>query len=308
MGAMDGPASSASPPADPGYELLDAGDGRRLERFGPMIVDRPSPASSQPSAIPGAWSEADLVYQGRERALGRSTAGHLAGGWLGSTRARAPWTMGLDGLTFELRPTAAGQVGLFPEQRPMLSWLAARLAEQPAGGSIPEPSTPTVLNLYGYTGAATLACARAGARVAHVDASRPAVAWARRNAELSGLAGAPIRWIVDDARAFVARELRRGHLYQGLVLDPPSYGHGPHGGDWRLERHLPGLLEACARIVAPDASFVLLTAHTPGQGPDVLADRLGEALGRRCDGGWLQLVSARGAVLRLGAYARWSSR
>lgn len=216
--------------------------------------------------------------------------------------------MGLDGLTFELRPTPAGQVGLFPEQRPMLSWLSGRLARPMPHGSGREAPQPAVLNLYGYTGAATLACARAGARVVHVDASRPAVAWARRNAELSGLSGAPIRWIVEDARVFVARELRRGHLYQGLALDPPSYGHGPHGGDWRLERDLPGLLEVCARIVAPDARFVLLTAHTPGQGPDVLADLLGDALRRRCDGGWLQIVSAGGAVLRLGAYARWSSR
>jgi 23S rRNA (cytosine1962-C5)-methyltransferase len=166
----------------------------------------------------------------------------------------------------------------------------------------------TVLNLFAYTGVATLEAAAAGASVVHVDASRPTGGWARRNAALSGLADRPIRWIVDDAAAFVARELRRGRRYDGVVLDPPSYGHDAGGRAWRLEDDLAPLLDRCAELTGDGNGFILLTAHTVGLGPDRLADALTGAIGgsgRGIEHGPLRLTAATGATLDLGAFARW---
>jgi 23S rRNA (cytosine1962-C5)-methyltransferase len=221
-------------------------------------------------------------------------------GWtaIGESDA-APWVVDEGDLRFELRPTDTGQVGLFPEQGPNRAWVRDAVAQ--LGGS------PNVLNLFAYTGALTLAAAAAGASVTHVDGSRPTVAWARRNADLSGLADRPIRWIVDDVDAFVAREIRRERRYDALVLDPPSYGHGHGGRSWRLEERLPELLAACATVTGLDPAFVALTAHTPGFGPDRLAEAMAAAFRRRAadlEAGELGLVARSGARLRLGAYAR----
>jgi 23S rRNA (cytosine1962-C5)-methyltransferase len=265
------------------HQLLDAGDGRRLERFGSRVVDRPAPAATEPVRSRDAWQEADLRFE-RE------------GGWESLGGPVEPWTIETHGLTLELRPTEAGQVGWFPEHAALWPWLRDSIAGRPA----------EVLHLFGYTGATTLALVRAGARVTHVDASRPAIAWARRNATLSGLSDAPVRWIVDDADAFLRREARRGRRYQGIVLDPPSFGHGPRGGRWEFASGMGGLMDACLAVAEPDA-FVLLTAHTTGwDGP-----RLAEALERtwgprlaRLDGGDLQLEAESGARLPLGAFVR----
>jgi 23S rRNA (cytosine1962-C5)-methyltransferase len=261
------------------YELVDVGGGGRLERFGDRLVDRPAPGALADRRDPGAWSDADLRFD-RDR------------GWTGPAAASAPWTIDVAAMTMELRPTEAGQVGLFPEHIAMLSWLLAQ------GGG-------TVLSLFAYTGLATLALAGAGASVTHVDASRPAVAWARRNAELSGLADRPVRWIVDDARTFVGREARRGRRYDGLILDPPSYGHGPRGHAWSME-DLDPLLRTTKPLLAPGA-FVLLTAHTPGFDADRLAERLRATLGQRggaIDAGALAIETVDGEQLHLGAFAR----
>ena len=201
------------------YELLDVGDGMRLERFGSRIVVRPQPGAEGPRGDPDMWRSATLKYES-----GR--------GWSGPDTGD-PWQIAMDGLTIELRQTETGQVGLFPEQQQSWAWLRGRAAQGMA-----------VLNLFAYSGLATLVAAAEGASVVHVDASRPTVAWARRNAELSGLAGRPVRWIVEDAAAFVAREVRRGRRYDGVVLDPPSYGHGPRGRGWRLEDDLAPMLRA----------------------------------------------------------------
>jgi 23S rRNA (cytosine1962-C5)-methyltransferase len=272
-----------------GYELLDAGDGRRLERYGDHIVDRPAPAAIDPRQDPGVWAQADLRF-------------HRTTGWEGLDGTQ-PWSVQLDGLTFELRPTETGQVGLFPEQAPNWRWLRRTVGAIAAAGS-----PPRVLNLFAFTGAATLSAAAAGAEVAHVDSSRPTVAWARRNADLSGLADRPIRWLVDDASAFAEREARRGRGYRGLILDPPSYGHAPGGRTWRLEKDLDDLLATCLRASYPAPEFVLLTAHTPGFGGERLAGSLSHALGiSRGDvkSGELMLTARSGAHLPLGSFARW---
>jgi 23S rRNA (cytosine1962-C5)-methyltransferase len=268
---------------DPGgYELLDCGDGRRLERFAARVVDRPAPAAAEPRRLGRAvWAAADLRFD-RE------------GGWAGG--ARSPWSIEIDGLILELQPTSAGQVGLFPEHRRFWPWLTTDVAER-AGAE--------ALHLFASTGATTLALARAGARVTHVDGARSAVAWARRNAALSGLAERPVRWIVDDALAFTRREARRGRRYDLVILDPPSFGHGPGGTRWELAGALPDLLEAVAAVAAEDA-LVLLTAHTMGLTQDDLGDALTDAFP---DGGpvaaeALELGATSGAVLPAGVAAR----
>jgi 23S rRNA (cytosine1962-C5)-methyltransferase len=274
---------------DRGYELLDAGDGRRLERFGAVVVDRPAPSAIEPRRDPAAWASAQLIYS-------------RGSGWSGSAAAE-PWTIELDGLTFELRTTESGQVGLFPEQAPNWGWLRDR-------ATVPDSDEP-LLNLFGYTGAATLALAGAGRTVAHVDGSRPAVAWARRNASLSGLADRPIRWLVDDADAFVAREVRRGRRYRGVVLDPPSYGHGAGGRSWRLDERLVPLLRECVSLTGGSPELVLLTAHTQGFEASRLRDELATVLRRPTrdvDAGELFLDARSGARLALGAFARWPAQ
>ena len=179
------------------------------------------------------------------------------GAWIRGAAAD-PWPVRVGGLILECRPAAGGQVGIFPEHAATWDWLDRAVRE--AAGSLGRP--PEVLSLFAYTGGATLACARAGARVAHVDASRPAVAWARRNAELSGLSEAPVRWLVDDVRALVRRERRRGRRYDGIVLDPPTYGHG--AGAWEIEEHLPDLLDDLAALVR--AAAVARAAERPHPG------------------------------------------
>ena len=173
-----------------------------------------------------------------------------------------PWVIGEGELRFECRLASSGQVGVFAEQAPNRRWLIDQASRLRAGSAADDEGVG-VLNLFAYTGGSTLACAMGGVPVTHVDASRPAVAWGRRNAELCGLADRPIRWIADDAVAFTRRELRRGRRYAGIVLDPPSYGHADRGRDWQIERDLPGLLATALAMLQPDGpAFALLTSHT----------------------------------------------
>ena len=279
------------------YRLLDIGDMRRLERFGTRVVDRPALAEGGfPTRDPGVWATTDARFE-RDDGTG-------GGRWICvDPSIETPWPVTIEGLTFEVRLSPSGQVGCFPEQTATWAWLGDRLAETGT-------TTTEVLHLFAHTGGSTLAAACAGARVVHVDAGRPALAWARRNAELNGLAGAPIRWIADDAAAFVRRETRRARRYQGIVLDPPSFGHGPNGRPWRLADDLAQLVAGCAGLLADGPAFVVLSAHTPGfeaeQLGQVLADALGPQRGGRIDVDELSIPAVSGRVLGLGAVARWS--
>lgn len=275
------------------YELLDFGNGRKLERFGGIILDRPAPvAEGKTPARPDEWPRADAVFHRQSDNAGR---------WQWRSPPRESWTLAHDGMTFLLKPTDFGHVGLFPEQAENWEWMAGKTSRS---------TRPLkVLNLFAYTGGATLAAAAAGAEVVHVDAARNIVAWARRNARLSGLEEAPIRWIVEDAAKFVDREVRRGNRYDAVLLDPPSYGHGPKGQTWKLTSDLPGLLEGCAELVGQRPAFFLLTCHTPGYGPAELDAILSDLLFGRCQQGVvskkLLLTAGDGRRLPSGAVARW---
>lgn len=288
-GRPPGPGADASDGGHGDYELLDAGDGRRLERFASVIVDRPAPAATLPRRALPAWDDAALRF---DRGRGWSTR---------PGRPIAPWPVRVDGLVMELRPTAAGQLGLYPDHLASLPWLRGQVAA--LAGRTPGP--PEALNLFGSTGLATLALARAGAAVVHVDASRPTVRWARANAEASGLGSRPIRWIVDDALTFCHREARRGRRYEVIVLDPPSYGHGPSGRGRRLDEELGQLLAATASVLRPMGSL-LVTSHTPGLDGPWLARLVGDTLdpGRSVAGGSSAIEARSGATLEVGAFAR----
>jgi 23S rRNA (cytosine1962-C5)-methyltransferase len=270
--------------------LVDAGDGRRLEQLGPRLVDRPASLALEPRREPERWSGVDLRF-------------HAGAGWSGPTDPSTPWLAEIQGLRLELRATTSGGIGLYPEHAANLGWLEQRVADRLGRGFAGD--RPQVLNLFAHTGLATLAAARAGAAVAHVDAARSAVSWARRNARHSGLDERPIRWLVDDALAFVEREARRGRRYEGLIVDPPTFGQGRRGRGataWRIDEGLARLLAACASITSPTA-FVLVTAHTAGLEPESLgttvADAFGE-VGGRAEIVRQRLVAESGAVLDLG--------
>jgi 23S rRNA (cytosine1962-C5)-methyltransferase len=281
------PVTSPTRPIDE-IALLDAGAGRRLERFGERVVDRPHPAAILSPAAPRLWRDADLRFD-------------RDAGWTGRSDAQVPWTVAAAGLSLELRATDSGGVGLFPEQLANGDWVVDQVEAR-----IRAQGTPAaVLNLFAHTGLLTLVAARAGATVTHVDAARTAVAWARRNAQLSGLAEAPVRWIVDDAVGFVRREARRRRRYDGILLDPPAYGHAGRR-TWRLDADLGDLLFACSQLVAPGA-FLLLTAHTAGFDDDRLIDEVRRAW-PVTPGGLevraLELEATSGATLPLGTAIR----
>jgi 23S rRNA (cytosine1962-C5)-methyltransferase len=246
------------------YQLLDFGHGRRLERFGPLVLDRPCPAADEVGpSDPALWQTADARFVRTEGKQGE---------WTSSRPVPERWTISHGPLTLELKRTEFGHLGVFAEQAANWDWLARQIAAvHPASRPPDADASPLkVLNLFAYTGASTLAAAAAGAEVTHVDAARNVLAWARRNADLSGMSNAPIRWIAEDAQKFVRRELKRENRYDAVILDPPSYGHGPRGEVFRLEKHLPELLAMCDRLTAGRRRFLLLTCHTPDFGPDRL--------------------------------------
>jgi 23S rRNA (cytosine1962-C5)-methyltransferase len=278
------------------YQLIDFGGGRRLERFGPWLLDRPCPAVKRiKRSQPDAWHQADARF---DRTDGEE------GLWSLARDLPEQWTITHGPVTFELKRTPAGHLGVFPEQAANWDWISDRL--RTAGQPL------TVLNLFAYTGASTLSAAAAGAEVVHVDAARNTIARARRNAELSGMAELPIRWIAEDTVKFVRREMERGNRYDAVILDPPSYGHGPHGEVWQLSKHLPPLIELCGQLTAGRRQFMLLTCHTPGFDPARLKQMMTDALGETDDGTvtaeQLTIRSVGGRALPGGVAVRWQWR
>ncbi len=243
----------------PEYALLDSGRGRKLERFGSHIVSRGEPKAWWRPALPESeWAKA-VAEHDDER-----------GQWRFRGRAPGECPLRFEDVTLQARITEGSKhLGVFPEQAPHWRWLREKGRAQPRG-------TRRLLNLFGYTGAASLVAAAAGFQVTHVDASKPAITWARKNQELSGLGEAPIRWILDDALKFVRRELRRGVRYDAIALDPPSYGRGPNKEVWKVDEHLPELLEACRQVLSDSPLFVVMTLYSLEASSLMIANVLAE--------------------------------
>ena len=279
------------------YELLDTSAGERLERWGEVILIRPDPQIiwNTPKQL-ALWKQAHARYR-------RSSTG---GGARQILKKVPPvWKISYGDLRFQLKTMGFKHTGVFPEQA--VNW-------DFTGNLIRNASKPLkVLNLFAYTGGATLACAQAGASVCHVDASKGMVAWARENAAASGLSDRPIRWLVDDCIKFVQREQRRGNRYDGIIMDPPSYGRGPGGEVWKLEEQLFSLVELCRSILSPDAKFFLLNSYTTGLSPSVMEYLLGvllqKPMGGRVASDEIGLpVTSTGQVLPCGSTAIWTGK
>jgi 23S rRNA (cytosine1962-C5)-methyltransferase len=235
-------------PGFPDYRLVDLGEGRKLERFGRFLVDRPEPQAMGSRARPDLWERADAVFLGMNAEDEGSD-----GRWKFRGQAVESFPVSYRGLAFQGRFTPFRHLGFFPEQAPHWDFMTERIE------ALGRPAR--ILNLFGYTGVASLLAARAGAAVTHVDASKKAIGFARENQARAGLGEAPIRWIVDDAMKFTAREERRNSRYDGIVLDPPKYGRGPSGEVWDLFRDLPRLLTLCRAILTDEPAFLILTAY-----------------------------------------------
>lgn len=276
------------------YELLDASGGERLERWGDIILIRPDPQIlwDTPKKDP-RWKQAHARYH-------RSNTG--GGQWERYRSIPDSWQIAYGELLFALKPMGFKHTGLFPEQAVNWDAMAALIKK--------ENRPVRVLNLFGYTGAATLACVAAGAHVTHVDASKGMVAWGKENAVASGLADRPMRWLVDDCGKFVQRELRRGNTYDGILMDPPSYGRGPGGEVWKLEEQIYPLVAECVKLLSDDPLFFLINSYTTGLSPSVMQYVLGSLLPTGI-GGTLSAdeiglpVTASGLVLPCGATAMW---
>lgn len=277
------------------YALLDSGHGRKLERFGPAILIRPEAQATWAPARPRAdWDAAHARFD---------TSGPTEGRWQQRHPLPARWAMSYGALRFWVQASQSRQVGLFPENAVHWDWLAAQV--QQAGRPL------HLLNLFGYTGLASLAAAQAGAHVTHVDAARKAVLWARENQALSGLSDRPIRWIVEDALTYLRREARRGVYYDGIVLDPPAFGRGPGGEIWSFDQLFDALCHACRAVLHAQARCVVATVYTKGVSAAALAAamaRMTAGLAGAVETGELATVErSAGRRLHNALYARWQA-
>jgi len=274
------------------YEVLDTGDGEKLERWKNVVLCRPDPQVIWPKAKPELWETADAHYL-------RSSRG--GGDWQFYHKLPQRWVLTLKDLKFYVRPTGFKHTGLFPEQAVNWLWMQERIqnANRPV----------KVLNLFAYTGGATVACAAAGAHVTHVDAAKGMTQWAKENRDLSGIPENRTRFIIEDAKAFVAREIRRENHYDGILMDPPSYGRGPGGEVWKLEDELYGLAELCTKVLSDTPLFYLINGYTTGFAASVLGNILERCLagrGGKVEAGELALRVTSGGVLPCGATTRWT--
>jgi 23S rRNA (cytosine1962-C5)-methyltransferase len=296
------------------YELLDFGDGRKLEQFGGVLLNRPCPAAEGVAkSQPELWASATARFRGPRTG---------DGSWAPNFKQWTPavWQFMHEGeaaFRLQLEALPSGQIGVFPEQRANWDWIARQVMRVTNKAPSPQPSPERrgssgavrVLNLFAYTGGSTLAAASAGAEVVHIDSAHSSVDRARQNAVLSGFGERSIRWIPEDAMKFCQREVKRGNMYDAVILDPPSYGHGPKGEPWKIGEHLLPLLELCGELTAKNRAFVLVTCHSPGIGPAELSAYLSEGIFGHCGqppkAGELLLEASDGRRLPSGVFARW---
>lgn len=276
------------------YELLDSGEGAKLERFGAFTLVRPDKGIFWSRSLPAKrWEDADAIFQQPESGEGQ---------WVQRRPVPAQWLMHYGDLAFWARLTPFRHTGVFPEQSPQWDWIAKQIRAS--------RSAVNVLNLFAYTGIASLAAAAAGAQVTHVDASRPTVAWARENAAAAGLQDRPIRWILDDVLKYVRRESRRGKRYDAIIMDPPVFGRGPKGEIWRFGKSFPLLLQACKDILSERPLFIVVTAYAIDESSLLLYNLLSEWMkghrGYVTSGELVLQDSAAHRPLATAIYARWS--
>lgn len=272
------------------YELIDSGEGEKLERYGRFVFSRPDPQALWPKLNLAAWKKVDGEFtRSAEKAewkIGREVPGR--------------WQINLAGLDFWIKPTTFKHLGIFPEQVGNWEWIKNSVSTAKRKVS--------VLNLFGYTGGATLAAASAGAEVCHVDGSKVAITWARDNAALSKLDKKPIRWILEDAVTFVKREIKRGHRYDGIVLDPPAFGHGPGGELWKIENNFLELVNLCFKLLSDKPLFFLINGYASGYSATAYKNNLLpllEKFGGTLEAGELAIEEKSGRLLPCGIFARW---
>ena len=329
-----------------GYELIDSGEGEKLERFGSVILSRPDPQALWKKTLPvGQWKKAQGHFgpPTRNAAADKQEAQsreELRGSWTLQTNVPAKWEISFGGLKLWIKPTAFKHTGLFPEQSMNWEWMREKISgarkeeslrdtpSSPAGDASgsrssslapKRPSDPSsflapeieVLNLFGYTGGASLACAQAGAKVVHIDSSKAAVNWARENAEISGLKDMPIRWIIEDARLFVEREIKRGRKYDAILMDPPAFGHGPTAELWKIENNFLELIENCMKLLKDKPVFFLINGYSAGYSAIAYENNLLELKtkhGGAIEIGELAIEESQGKrLLPSGIFARWSA-
>ena len=274
------------------YTLLDSGEGMKLEKFGDFVLARPDPEALWTKKLSDkSWEDADAIYE-------RKGAN---GSWKTKKSFPKNWMIEYDCLKFELRPTSFKHVGIFPEQKAHWNWLDEKLKSH---------KDATVLNLFAYTGGATLSAARAGASVTHVDSSKVAIEWARKNAEISGLEKTPIRWIEDDVLKFLKREIKRGNKYDVVIMDPPAFGHGKGDSLWKIERDFFELFQLVENVLSEKPIAVIINGYTAGYSPLTFENNLKEIsrkLGGKIESGELALSEeSNGRLLPAGVFSRWS--
>lgn len=279
------------------YELIDTGNGEKLERWGNYLLRRPDPQIIWPANTDNElWNKADAHYH-------RSSSG--GGKWDFKKRLPQGWTISYKGMSFHIEPTGFKHTGLFPEQAVNWSWMIDKIrsAKRPIN----------VLNLFAYTGGATVAAAYAGASVCHVDAAKGMVQWAKENVNISGLSNKPVRFITDDVIKFVNREKRRGNQYDAIIMDPPSYGRGPKGEIWKIEDEIYSLVELCMDVLSDKPLFFLINSYTTGFSPMVVQNILKLTIGKKHNGfitsGEVGIpVSSTGLILPCGIFGRWEAK
>ncbi|MBI5126355.1 MAG: class I SAM-dependent methyltransferase [Candidatus Taylorbacteria bacterium] len=279
------------------YELLDSGDGEKLERFGKVVLSRPDPQALWPKILTKEeWSKRNAFFA-REK---------TRAGWTIVDGTLDRWAIDFGGLKMWIKPTAFKHTGLFPEQAVNWDWIRETIGAAKKADPAREIE---VLNIFGYTGGASLAAAQAGAKVVHVDGSKAAITWARDNAEISGLKDAPIRWILEDARAFVEREVKRGRKYDAIIMDPPAFGHGPKKELWKIEEHFMQLLSLCEKLLDHNPLFILINGYSAGYSSIAYENNLlpyVQKFGGEIEKGELTLKESNsGRLLPCGIFARW---
>ena len=278
------------------HKLIDSGDGEKLEQFAEFVLRRPDPQALYPKRLPiSEWEKADATFEIREG----------KGKWNKMKDIPDTWVTYIDDMSFSTTLGSFKHVGVFPEQESNWKWLKETISKE-----VTEGKKVSVLNLFAYTGGATIACLSAGAEVVHVDASQGIVDVAVKNAELSGVKEKPVRWIVDDVKKFVAREIKRGNKYHGIIMDPPAYGHGPKKEVWNIEEHLVPLIQDAKELLHTEALFFLVNGYSAGYSPIAYANNL-ESLakkGGQVESGELVIPESEGTrALPAGMFARWRS-